>query len=83
MRFDRDELNMVYQYAASTKKDTLAGLKEILPYIKHGATKEIVESTVRKLESIPEEECSLLIRKIKEQMIAERDERIEQRSRVR
>lgn len=31
MDFSKDELAMVYQYAAGTKEDTLAGLKEIVP----------------------------------------------------
>ena len=31
MNFSKDELAMVYQYAAGTKEDTLAGLKEIRP----------------------------------------------------
>ena len=29
MNFSKDELAMVYQYAAGTKEDTIAGLKEI------------------------------------------------------
>ena len=31
MDFSKDELAMVYQYAAGTKEETLAGLKEIVP----------------------------------------------------
>ena len=31
MNFSKDELAMVYQYAAGTKEETLAGLKEIVP----------------------------------------------------
>ena len=34
MNFSKDELAMVYQYAAGTKEDTLAGLKEIVPVIR-------------------------------------------------
>ena len=33
MNFSKDELAMVYQYAAGTKEETLAGLKEIVPVI--------------------------------------------------
>ena len=33
MNFSKDELAMVYQYAAGTKEDTLAGLKEIVPVV--------------------------------------------------
>ena len=49
MDFSKDELAMVYQYAAGTKEDTLAGLKEIVPVIRDRQTREIVESTIRKL----------------------------------
>ena len=34
MNFSKDELAMVYQYAAGTKEETLAGLKEIVPVIR-------------------------------------------------
>ena len=34
MDFSKDELAMVYQYAAGTKEETLAGLKEIVPVIR-------------------------------------------------
>ena len=54
MNFSKDELAMVYQYAAGTKEDTLAGLKEIVPVIRDRQTREIVESTIRKLDAIPE-----------------------------
>ena len=33
MNFSKDELAMVYQYAAGTKEETLAGLKEIVPFL--------------------------------------------------
>lgn len=39
MNFSKDELAMVYQYAAGTKEDTLAGLKEIVPVIRDRQTK--------------------------------------------
>ena len=38
MNFSKDELAMVYQYAAGTKEDTLAGLKEIVPVIRDRQT---------------------------------------------
>ena len=49
MDFSKDELAMVYQYAAGTKEETLAGLKEIVPVIRDRQTREIVENTIRKL----------------------------------
>ena len=57
MNFSKDELAMVYQYAAGTKEDTLAGLKEIVPVIRDRQTRDIVENTIRKLDAIPEPEC--------------------------
>ena len=52
MDFSKDELAMVYQYAAGTKEETLAGLKEIVPVIRDRQTREIVENTIRKLDAI-------------------------------
>ena len=48
MNFSKDELSMVYQYAAGTKEETLAGLKEIVPVIRDRQT-GIVESTIQEL----------------------------------
>ena len=61
MNFSKDELAMVYQYAAGTKEDTLAGLKEIVPVIRDRQTRDIVENTIRKLDAIPEPECRRFI----------------------
>ena len=33
MNFTKSELEMLYQYAAPTKEETLAGLKEIVPVL--------------------------------------------------
>ena len=46
MDFSKDELAMVYQYAAGTKEETLAGLKEVVPVIRDRQTREIVENTI-------------------------------------
>ena len=40
MNFSKDELAMIYQYAAGTKEETLAGLKEIVPVIRDRQTRE-------------------------------------------
>lgn len=58
MKFSKNELNVIYQNAAPTKTETLAGMKEIVPVIKDILTKAIVENAIRKLEKIPEPECS-------------------------
>ena len=34
MKFSKSELDIIYQYAAPTKAETLAGMKEIVPVIK-------------------------------------------------
>ena len=54
MKFSKSELDIIYQYAAPTKVETLAGMKEIVPVIKDILTKAIVENAIRKLEKIPE-----------------------------
>ncbi len=34
MKFSKSELDIIYQYAAPTKAETLAGMKETVPVIK-------------------------------------------------
>ena len=80
MNFSKDELAMVYQYAAGTKEDTLAGLKEIVPVIRDRQTREIVESTIRKLDAIPEPECRRFIADTKQHFIQKRDNSIRRRA---
>ena len=79
MDFSKDELAMVYQYAAGTREDTLAGLKEIVPVIRDRQTREIVESTIRKLDAIPEPECRHFIADTKQRFIQKRDNSIRRR----
>jgi len=79
MNFSKDELAMVYQYAAGTKEETLAGLKEIVPVIRDRQTREIVESTIRKLDAIPEPECRRFIADTKQRFIQKRDHSIRRR----
>ena len=75
----KDELAMVYQYATGTKEETLAGLKEIVPVIRDRQTREIVESTIRKLDAIPEPECRRFIADTKQRFIQKRDNSIRRR----
>ena len=79
MNFSKDELAMVYQYAAGTKEEPLAGLKEIVPVIRDRQTREIVESTIRKLDAIPEPECRRFIADTKQRFIQKRDNSIRRR----
>ena len=78
-KFTRSELEMVYQYAAPTKEETLAGLKEIVPVIRDAQTKAIVQSTINRLEQIPEPVCSKFIADTKAHFLEERDRSIRRR----
>ena len=79
MKFSKSERDIIYQYAAPTKAETLAGMKEIVPVIKDLLTKAIVENAIRKLEKIPEPECSQFVAATKARFLAERDNSIRQR----
>ena len=76
MKFSKSELDIIYQYAAPTKEETLAGMKEIVLVIKDLLTKAIVENAIRKLEKIPEPECSQFVAATKARFLAERDNSI-------
>ena len=78
MDFTRDELNMVYQFGADTKADTLKELQQIQPYLGDRKLKDIVDSTLQKLSSMSETECQKFILEIRQQFIAERDRSIEE-----
>ena len=79
MKFTNSELEMIYQYAAPTKEETLAGLKEIVPVIKDTLTRVIVENTIDKLMKIPEPECSRFIADTKAHFLEKRDNSIRRR----
>ena len=70
---------MVYQYAAPTKEETLAGLKEIVPVIRDAQTRAVVQSTINRLEQIPEPQCSKFIVDTKAHFLEERDRSIRRR----
>ena len=55
MKFSKSEMDIIYQYAAPTKAETLSGMKEIVPVIKDLLTKAIVENAIRKLEKLNQE----------------------------
>ena len=79
MKFSKNEMDIIYQYAAPTKAETLAGMKEIVPVIKDLLTKAIVENAIRKLEKIPEPECSQFAAATKARFLTERDNSISRR----
>lgn len=76
MKFTKSELEMIYQYAAADKAQTLAGLQEIVPVIKDTLTRVIVENAIAKLQKIPEPECSKFITDTKVYFLEERDNSI-------
>ncbi len=79
MKFSKSELDIIYQYAAPTKAETLAGMKEIVPVIKDLLTKAIVENAIRKLEKIPEPECSQFVADNKARFLAGHENSIRRR----
>lgn len=52
MRFTNSELEMIYQYAAPTKAETIGGMKETVPVIKDLLTRVIMENAIEKLQKI-------------------------------
>ena len=82
MNFTKSELETLCQYAAPTKEETLAGLKEIVPVLEKKddlLSKVIVENTIRKLEKLTEPECSQFIADNRAAFIEKHDNSIRQR----
>ncbi len=79
MRFTNSELEMIYQYAAPTKAETIGGMKETVPVIKDLLTRVIMENAIEKLQKIPEPECSQFVAATKARFLTERDNSIRQR----
>ena len=79
MKFTKNELDIICQYAAPTKAETLAAMKETVPVIKDLMAKAIMENAIRRLDRIPEPECSQFIAATKACFLAERDNSIHQR----
>ena len=71
MKFSKNELNIIYQNAAPTKAETLAGIKETVSITTDLMTKLIMENAIRRLERIPEPECSQFIASVKAQFPTE------------
>ena len=79
MRFTNSELEMIYQYAAPTKAETIGGMKETVPVIKDLLTKVIMENAIEKLQKIPEPECSQFIADNKARFLAGHENSIRRR----
>ena len=78
MTFTRSELEMIYQYAATDRAATVAGLAEIVPVLKdpHKGNRGKYH---RQAGKIPEPECSRFIADTKARFLEERDNSIRQR----
>ena len=71
--------NMIYQYAAPTKAETISGMKETVPVIKDLLTRVIMENAIEKLQKIPEPECSQFIADNKARFLAGHENSIRRR----
>ena len=77
--FNADEINLIYQFGEQSKAETCASLSAILPQVKDSNTKQIVSTTLKKLNSLSEESCMELIATTKRRKLTERDHSIKAR----
>ncbi len=56
--FNADEINLIYQFGEQGKAETCAHLFAILPQIKDSGTKQIVSTTLKKLNALSEKTCA-------------------------
>ena len=71
--FNADEINLIYQFGEQGKAETCASLSAILPQIKDSDTKQIVSSTLKKLNALSEKTCAELTATTKRRKLTERD----------
>ena len=77
--FNADEINLIYQFGEQSKAETCASLSAILPQIKDSDTKQIVSTTLKKLNALSEETCAELTATTKRRKLTERDHSIKTR----
>ena len=77
--FNADEINLIYQFGEQSKTETCASLSAILPQIKDSDTKQIVSTTLKKLNALSEETCAELTATTKRRKMTERDHSIKTR----
>ncbi len=77
--FNADEINLIYQFGEQSKAETCANLSAILPQVKDSDTKQIINSTLKKLNALSEETCAELTATTKRRKITERDHSIRTR----
>ena len=79
IHFTADEINLIYQFGEKSKAETCASLSAILLQIKDSDTKQIVSTTLKKLNALSEETCAELTATTKRRKITERDHSIKAR----
>ena len=79
MPFNADEINLIYQFGEQSKAEMCASLSAILLQIKDSDTKQIVSTTLEKLNSLSEESCMELTATTKRRKLTERDHSIKER----
>lgn len=77
--FNTDESNLFYQFGEQSKAETCASLSVILPQIKDSDTKQVVSSTLKKLNFLSEETCAELTATTKRRKLTERGHSIKTR----
>ena len=77
--FNADEINLIYQFGEQSKAETCASLSAILPQIKDNNTKQIVSTTLKKLNALSEKTCAELTATTKKRKLTERDHSIKTR----
>ena len=77
--FNADEINLIYQFGEQGKAETCAHLFAILPRIKDSGTKQIVSTTLKKLNALSEKTCAELTATTKRRKLTERDHSIKTR----
>ena len=77
--FTADEINLIYQFGEQSKAETCAQLSAILPQIKENDTRQIVCSTLKKLNALSDEACMELTATAKRRKLTERDHSIRER----
>lgn len=79
LSFDADEINLIYQFGEQSKAETCANLSAILSQIKDSSTKQVVDSTLKKLNVLSEKACAELTATTKRRKNTERDHSIKAR----
>lgn len=77
--FDDDEINLIYQFGEQSKEETCNSLAAIVPQIKDSTTKQIVSTTLKRLNALPEDICVELTATTKRRKMTEHEHSIKTR----